>query len=56
MVNDLIRLDDQTDFENTQQKFEWTRISLVIFLSIFIGRSDSNLKTTNFTDFNIGYM
>ena len=44
MVNDLIRLDDQTNYENTQQKFEWTRTSLVIILSLFIGKSDSNLK------------
>ena len=41
MVNDLIRLDDEANFENIQQKFEWTRTSLVITLSLLIGIPDS---------------
>ena len=41
MVNDLIRLDDEANFENIQQKFEWTRTSLVISLSLLIGIPDS---------------
>ena len=56
MVNDLIRLDDQTNYENTQQKFEWTRTTLVIILSLFIGKSDSNLKANYFRDLFIGDM
>ena len=42
MVNDLIRLDDEANFENIQQKFEWTRTSLVISFSLLIGTPDSN--------------
>ena len=56
MVNDLIRLDDQTNYENTQQKFEWTRTTLVIILSLFIGKSDSILKANYFRDLFIGNM
>ena len=37
MVNDFIRLDDEANFESIQQKFEWTRTSLVISLSLLIG-------------------
>ena len=42
MVNELIRLDDEANFESIQQKFEWTRTSLVISLSLLIRILDSN--------------
>ena len=49
MVNDLIRLDDEANFETIQQKFEWTRTSVVISFSLLIGISDSNdLKIINY--------
>lgn len=48
MVNDLIRLDDETNFENIQQKFEWTRTSLVISFSLVIGTPDSTIECRPF--------
>ena len=48
MVNDLIRLDDEANFENIQQKFEWTRTSLVVSFSLLIGTLDSNFECLSF--------
>ena len=48
MVNDLIRLDDEANFENIQQKFEWTRTSLVVSFSLLIGTPDSKFECISF--------